>query len=156
MSLGAIVLGTIKPVVVRYCRARIGRRDGAFAVADLVARESLYAVLRALPEGHDPLLAVTYRIAAEMVDKELDGAPGCPDSALDVAALPADEREVIVLRVLCGLTAEQTAQAVGIAAAAVRLVQHRALGKLRNTAQVDNHVTRFGHGAAMETLSERR
>ncbi|ALG07051.1 sigma factor-like helix-turn-helix DNA-binding protein [Kibdelosporangium phytohabitans] len=155
MSLGAIVLGTIKPVVVRYCRARIGRRDGSFAVADLVARESLYAVLRALPEGDEPLLAVTYRIAAELVDEELDGAAGCPDSQLDVAALPVGEREVIVLRVLCGLTAEQTAEATGNAPSAVRLLQHRALEKLRKAAQVDGHVTRFGHGPVMETLSER-
>nr|WP_052478857.1 sigma factor-like helix-turn-helix DNA-binding protein [Kibdelosporangium sp. MJ126-NF4]CEL20961.1 RNA polymerase sigma-70 factor [Kibdelosporangium sp. MJ126-NF4]CTQ95525.1 RNA polymerase sigma-70 factor [Kibdelosporangium sp. MJ126-NF4] len=156
MSLGSIVLETIKPVVVRYTRARIGRRDGSFAVADLVARESLYAVMRALPEGHEPLLAVTYRVVAEMVNKELDGAPGCHDAQLDVAALPEGEREVIVLRALCGLTAEQTAEAIGTGAVEVRLAQHLALEKLRNAAQVDRHVTRFGHGAVMETLSERR
>lgn len=156
MSLGAIVLGTIKPAVVRYCRARIGRRDGSFAAADRVADESVRAVLRALPDGDEPLLAVTYRITSTRVDKELAGAPDCPGARFDAAVLPAAEREVIVLRVMCGLTAEQTAEAFGVRPAAIRLAQHRALEKLRNATQVDRDVTRFGHGATRETLSERR
>ncbi|CAM3334682.1 sigma factor-like helix-turn-helix DNA-binding protein [Kibdelosporangium persicum] len=155
MSLGAIVLGTIKPVVVRYCRARIGRRDGSFAVADLVATEALHAVLRALPAEREPLLAVTYRIASEKVNEELNGEPGCADTDLDVAILPGHEREIIILRALCGLTAEQTAEAIGSTPPVVRLAQHRALEKLRKRPQVDSQVTRFDHVPGAKTLSER-
>ncbi|MCE7006689.1 RNA polymerase subunit sigma [Kibdelosporangium philippinense] len=154
MSLGDIVLGTIKPVVVRYCRARIGRRDDSFAVADLVAAETVHAVLRSLTGTDEPLLAITYRIAVENVTKELNGDPGCAGSAIDVSVLPSDEREILILRAMCGLTAEQTAEATGSTPAVVRITQHRALEKLRKSAQLDGPVTRLGHGAAMETHSE--
>lgn len=48
-----------------------------------------------------------------------------------LAALPAQEREVIILRVVVGLTAEQTAQAIGSTPGAVRVAQSRALSRLR-------------------------
>ncbi|SMD24512.1 sigma factor-like helix-turn-helix DNA-binding protein [Kibdelosporangium aridum] len=155
MGLGDIVVSTIKPVVVRYCRARIGRRDGSFAVADLVAKETLHAVLRSLTAEREPLLAITYRMAVKNVTRELKGEPGCADSALNVSVLPDGEREILILRAMCGLTAEQTAEAIGSTPADVRIAQHRALEKLRKSSQLDGRVTRFGHGATMETLSER-
>lgn len=40
-------------------------------------------------------------------------------------------RDIIILRVFVGLTAEETAEAVGSTPGAVRVAQHRALGKLR-------------------------
>lgn len=46
--------------------------------------------------------------------------------------LTPSQREVIVLRVVVGLSAEQTAQAVGSTAGAVRVAQHRALNRLRD------------------------
>ncbi|MET0233869.1 MAG: sigma factor-like helix-turn-helix DNA-binding protein [Kibdelosporangium sp.] len=154
-SLGDVVIASIRPVIVRYCRARIGRRDESFAVADLVAKEATYAVLRALSAEHDPLMAVTYRIAAKMVDKELDGEPGCAGLAIDVSLLPGQQREILVLRAVCGLTAEQTAEAVGSTPDAVRIAQHRALARLRQIASPDIPATRLSHGADMETLRER-
>ncbi|HEV7451765.1 MAG TPA: sigma-70 family RNA polymerase sigma factor [Pseudonocardiaceae bacterium] len=45
--------------------------------------------------------------------------------------LPDKQREILVLRVVVGLSAEETAQAVGSTAGAVRVAQHRALGRLR-------------------------
>jgi RNA polymerase sigma-70 factor (ECF subfamily) len=45
--------------------------------------------------------------------------------------LPEQQREILRLRVGVGLTAEQTAQALGTTAGAVRVAQHRALNKLR-------------------------
>jgi len=154
-SLGDVVLASIRPVVVRYCRARVGRQDQSFAVADLLAKETLYAVLRALSADQEPLLAVTYRIAAEKVNKELKGAAGCSGLTIDVTRLPEPQREILVLRVACGLTAEQTAEAVGSTPAAVRIAQHRALAQLRKTAAPQIPATRLGHGADYETLSER-
>ena len=45
--------------------------------------------------------------------------------------LPAHQRELLTLRVAVGLSAEETAQALGMTAGAVRVAQHRALGRLR-------------------------
>lgn len=45
--------------------------------------------------------------------------------------LPDKQREILVLRVIVGLSAEETAEAVGSTAGAVRVAQHRALGRLR-------------------------
>ena len=46
--------------------------------------------------------------------------------------LPDKQREILVLRVVVGLSAEDTAEAVGATAGAVRVTQHRALARLRN------------------------
>jgi RNA polymerase sigma-70 factor (ECF subfamily) len=47
--------------------------------------------------------------------------------------LPAKQREILVLRVVVGLSAEETADAVGSTPGAVRVAQHRALSRLRKT-----------------------
>ena len=41
------------------------------------------------------------------------------------------QREVLVLRIAVGLSAEETAQVVGSTPGAVRVTQHRALNRLR-------------------------
>jgi len=41
---------------------------------------------------------------------------------------------LLVLRVLTGLSAEETGAALGMSAGAVRVAQHRALARLRSTA----------------------
>jgi RNA polymerase sigma-70 factor (ECF subfamily) len=45
--------------------------------------------------------------------------------------LPEKQREIVVLRVVVGLSAEETAEAVGSTPGAVRVAQHRALVRLR-------------------------
>lgn len=45
--------------------------------------------------------------------------------------LPAQQREILMLRVGAGLSAEETAVALDMSAGAVRVAQHRALAKLR-------------------------
>ena len=42
------------------------------------------------------------------------------------------QREILVLRLIVGLSAQETAVAIGLTATAVRVAQHRALAKLRN------------------------
>jgi RNA polymerase sigma-70 factor, ECF subfamily len=42
------------------------------------------------------------------------------------------QREILVLRLVVGLSAQETAMAIGLTATAVRVAQHRALAKLRN------------------------
>ncbi|MGB8255321.1 MAG: RNA polymerase sigma factor ShbA, partial [Pseudonocardiaceae bacterium] len=46
--------------------------------------------------------------------------------------LPDKQREIVRLRVMVGLSAEETAEAVGSTPGAVRVAQHRALGRLRS------------------------
>jgi RNA polymerase sigma-70 factor (ECF subfamily) len=48
-----------------------------------------------------------------------------------LATLPDKQREIVVLRVVAGLSSEQTADAVGSTPGAVRVAQHRALARLR-------------------------
>lgn len=52
-----------------------------------------------------------------------------------VAALPRRQREVVALRLLADLSAEQTADLLGIAVGTVHTHLHRALGTLRELAQ---------------------
>ncbi len=52
-----------------------------------------------------------------------------------LACLPATQRELIVLRVAVGLTAEETGQVLGMSPGAVRVAQHRALSRLRALAE---------------------
>jgi len=49
-----------------------------------------------------------------------------------LGTLPPRQREILVLRLIVGLSAQETATAVGLTPTAVRVTQHRALAKLRN------------------------
>ncbi|MFT4202021.1 sigma-70 family RNA polymerase sigma factor [Gordonia sp. (in: high G+C Gram-positive bacteria)] len=55
-----------------------------------------------------------------------------------LATLPEKQREILILRLVVGLTADETADAVGSTAGAVRVAQHRALAKLREELKHDN------------------
>src|SRR3954471_20041805 len=64
------VLEIIRPIVVRYCRARVGTAERSGLSADDVAQEVCLAVLTALPSYRDqgrPFLAFVYGIAAHKV-----------------------------------------------------------------------------------------
>src|SRR5205814_6836687 len=66
----AVLLANVRPGVVKYCRARLGRIGGAYTTADDVAQEVCLAVLRALPRFRDqgrPFAAFVYGIAAHKV-----------------------------------------------------------------------------------------
>jgi RNA polymerase sigma-70 factor, ECF subfamily len=156
------VLRRIRPLVVRYCRARVGAQEKTFLSADDIAQEVCLAVLTALPSYRDegrPFLAFVYGIAAHKVSdarrssarNRAEAVPELPDS-LDLAdgpeaqvmqaemaermaelldILPGRQREILLLRVVAGLSAEETAEAVGSTPGAVRVAQHRALNRLR-------------------------
>ena len=158
------VLTIIRPLVVRYCRARLGAPDRSSASADDVAQEVCLAVLTALPgygvQGK-PFLAFVYGIAAHKVidahrasarnrsepvadvPDSVEAADGPEQRALRVELsgemgrlldqLPDKQREILVLRVVVGLSAEETAEAVGSTPGAVRVAQHRALARLRKS-----------------------
>ncbi len=52
-----------------------------------------------------------------------------------LANLPEHQRELILLRVAVGLSAEETGQMLGMSPGAVRVAQHRALSRLRALAE---------------------
>jgi len=162
---GAIdsLLAQVQPLVLRYCRARLGHSGGAaYGTADDVAQEVCMAVLTALPRYRHvgrPFSAFVYGIAAHKVadayrrdardpSRPADVLPDRADDAAgpEAAALAADDvalaqslldclpvlqREVLILRVAVGLSAEESGAVLGMSAGAIRVAQHRALNKLR-------------------------
>ncbi|MBS1692307.1 MAG: sigma-70 family RNA polymerase sigma factor [Actinobacteria bacterium] len=156
------VLETIRPIVVRYCRARIGTAERSGLSADDIAQEVCLAAITALPRYRDqgrPFLAFVYGIAAHKVADAhraagrnradpTDSVPerfsveaGPEQLAVEAEAsarmnkllqiLPEKQREILILRVVVGMSAEETAEAVGSTAGAVRVAQHRALARLK-------------------------
>ncbi|WP_163663977.1 sigma-70 family RNA polymerase sigma factor [Mycolicibacterium alvei] len=157
------VLAIIRPIVVRYVRARVGATERSGLSADDVAQEVCLAAITALPRYKDqgrPFLAFVYGIAAhkvadahraaarnraeptEVVPERLSLEAGPEQTALDtessermarlLSVLPEKQREILILRVVVGMSAEETAEAVGSTAGAVRVAQHRALARLKN------------------------
>ena len=158
------LLGIVHQIVYRYCRARLARFPGAEYAADDVAQEVCIAVLSALPRYRDegkPFEAFVYRIAANKVaDSQrttyrsavptddipdvIELADGPEELAVRFSdaqrarelldTLPEQLRELLVLRVAVGLSAEETGRALGMSAGAVRVAQHRAVQRLRSRA----------------------
>jgi RNA polymerase sigma-70 factor (ECF subfamily) len=60
--------------------------------------------------------------------------------------LPEKQREILTLRVVMGMSAKETADAVGSTPGAVRVAQHRALAQLRKqlAATADHELDRRG------------
>ena len=110
----------------RYCRAQLADGDG-------VAREICVAVVRALPHydrQSRPFLSFVLDIARRHVDRHLRADLRGRVTKL-FRTLPPRQREVLVLRVIVGLSAPETADALGTTPAAVRIAQHRAVHHLR-------------------------
>lgn len=94
--------------------------------------------LRGHRVGDRSFLALVYGIAQQMGADVHRGARLVVErQALDermtdlMRVLPDRQREIVVLRVIIGLSAEETAEALGLTAGAVRARQHRALTRLR-------------------------
>jgi RNA polymerase sigma-70 factor, ECF subfamily len=152
----------IRPVIVRYCRSRIGRSGSTYSTADDVAQEICVAVLGALTRyGDEPesFLPFVYGIAAHKIadhyrragrdrsDPAAEVPDGVdPDTSPEqlimnaelrdrlrdlLNTLPPRQREILRLRLIVGLSAQETASHVGLTPSAVRVTQHRALAKLR-------------------------
>jgi RNA polymerase sigma-70 factor (ECF subfamily) len=170
------LLRQIRPMVVRYCRARLGRISGRYHAADDVAQEVCIAVLSALPRYRDmgrPFASFVFGIAAHKVADAVraaartaipieqlpdgpDDRPGPEETVVAcieaeraralLACLPGHQRELLVLRVLSGMTAEETGRELGMSAGAVRVAQHRAIARLRAIAESES----AGAGAQLE------
>ncbi|MDK8477935.1 sigma-70 family RNA polymerase sigma factor [Corynebacterium pseudodiphtheriticum] len=154
------VMRIIHPQVLRYCRARIGggKTPTAEDVAQEVCLAVASSMQKFVDRGR-PFMAFVYGIAfnkvadahrfmgkdrlhpSEEIPEELDLMPTPEDAALEsdgcnavrgmLDTLNDKARNIIILRVFVGLTAEETAQALGSTPGAVRVAQHRALAQLR-------------------------
>jgi RNA polymerase sigma-70 factor (ECF subfamily) len=162
----ADLLASVRPGLIRYCRAHLGRIGGRYTTADDVSQEVCLAVLRSLPRFRDqgrPFAAFVYGIAAHKVAdaqraavrdlavtpvdtmvERADATPGPEQQAVatDLARrlshllrhLSDAHREIVVLRVGVGLSAEEVGNVLGMSAGAVRVAQTRALARLRTLA----------------------
>jgi RNA polymerase sigma-70 factor (ECF subfamily) len=159
------LLQRVRVIAHRYSRARLGTYPAAAHLVDDVAQDICLAVLGALPRYRDrgrPFEAFVHGIAARKVvdaqrslarhplpvadvPDDADEAPTPEDRVVAVseaqsaaemlAQLPDNLREVMLLRVGSGLSAEETGAALGMSAGAVRVAQHRALAKMRELAR---------------------
>lgn len=161
------IVRNVRPLVQRYCRARVGRQERSFASADDVAQEVCLSVLTSLPTYRDqgrPFMAFVYGIAARKVaDAHRSAArnrsgPEVPDGpethvgpeqramqgeltvqmAQLLRLLPEKQREILMLRIVAGLSAEETATITGTTPGAVRVAQHRALSRLRRLVEAES------------------
>ncbi|MES9604663.1 RNA polymerase sigma factor ShbA, partial [Actinomadura sp. NPDC000929] len=138
-----VLIAEVRPMIVRYCRARLGRVSGQYHIADDVAQEVCIAVLSALPRYRDmgrPFASFVFGIAAHKIADALRSAvraavptedlPDGPDDrpgpeetvvryieaqrARDLLTrLPEHQRELVLLRVVAGLSAEETGNVLG-------------------------------------------
>lgn len=156
-----VLMGRVRQLALRYARARLGR-FGAEDVAQDVAQEVCMAVhtgLRTYADRGLPFEAFVYSIAAHKtadaqrrlirgpaavaeVPDTVDDSAGPEDVAVvrDAAdramalirTLPAQQQEILTLRVAVGMSTEETAAALNMTPGAIRVAQHRALTKLRS------------------------
>jgi RNA polymerase sigma-70 factor, ECF subfamily len=163
------LLRQIRPMVVRYCLAKLGPLGGGGHAADDVAQEVCLAVVAALPGYRDmgrPFASFVFGIASHKVAdakrraaklaipvRELpdgpDDQPGPEETVVAcleaqraralVARLPEQQRELLLARLVTGLSAEETGAAFGMSAGAVRVAQHRALARLRAIALAEHY-----------------
>src|ERR1700692_4438848 len=129
------VLEIVRPIVVRYCRARLGTSERSGLSADDVAQEVCLAAITALPRYKDqgrPFLAFVYGIAAhkvadahraaarnrseptDVVPERFSMETGPEQMAIDaessarmnrlLAVLPEKQREILILRVVVGMS----------------------------------------------------
>ena len=139
--------------VYRYCYRRLGSKEAAEDATSQVFAKAL-AALPAYRDGSFAgwLFAIARNVVAdahrrrrpegplEAAGDSVDGAPTPEDVAVAaddrrsvralLAGLPADQRRVLELR-LAGLTGAEIAQALGRTVAAVKMLQLRAMTRLR-------------------------
>jgi RNA polymerase sigma-70 factor (ECF subfamily) len=148
----------IRPAVFRYCLARLLEPHDAEDVTQEVTVTMVTVMPRYVDTGR-PFLAFVFGIAANKVsefrrsarrrDEPVETVPAGPAPADDqpeeaalrletsrqVAALldqlPSEQAELLRLRVVAGLSADEVGSVLGMTANAVRVAQHRALGRLR-------------------------
>ncbi|UMP07240.1 RNA polymerase sigma factor ShbA [Amycolatopsis sp. EV170708-02-1] len=161
----AEVIRAITPAITRYCNARL--RSTTITAEDVVQEVLLAVIsnLPRYQHTRGSFLPYVYAIAshkvadawrndarhrAEPVDQvpdygDEDNVPEQRVLSRERAAelgklldiLPSRQRDILVLRVIVGLSAAETADALGISPGMVRVTQHRALTRLRDIYRAD-------------------
>ena len=153
----ALLWRDLHPRILRYLRVAVGDSDaedlgsdvwlevarglGRFDGDEPAFRAWVFTIARrrVIDAGRREQRRRTDPMSPQQIDRGCDDASGELEArfALDVALrrvarLPRDQAEVVALRVLAGLSAEQVAEIVGKRAGAVRVLQHRGLQRLAN------------------------
>jgi RNA polymerase sigma-70 factor, ECF subfamily len=151
------LVASLRPQIMRYCLARL---PGQYDTADDVTQETCIALLKALDGYRGAPQPLAYGIAAhklidamraasrravpvDRIPETADPAAGPEETVLAtqrardlLETLHPSLRRLVALRVLADWSAEQTAEALGMTTGAVRVAQHRAMGRLRSVAAV--------------------
>ena len=158
------IIKVVHPTVLRYARARIsgGRAPTAEDVAQEICLAVATSVHKYKDTGK-PFMAFVYGIAFNKVtdahralsrdkssptddvpDQEFLGSTPEDAAMVEVGSnrvrelldlLSEKAREIVVLRIFVGLSAEETAEITGSTAGAVRVAQHRALATMRKAVE---------------------
>ncbi|MBT2265697.1 RNA polymerase subunit sigma [Rhodococcus erythropolis] len=115
----------IVPLVTRRCRAELRSPDADRVAVDIC--RSVLAGIRRRRHAGEAFLAHLY----DAVSREIDSLPESSRLALPFGDLSADERNVLVARIVVGFDVRETALSLRTTTSAVELVQHRALAKIR-------------------------
>jgi RNA polymerase sigma-70 factor, ECF subfamily len=157
------LLAVVLPVVAAYCRAQAVRPEDADQLLQDVSRAVVADLMR-----YDASDAPIWDRVDEITSRKLAEAPSAertpPASVASPAGrevskrrghrlsaeqarllarllkvLPVEQRNVLVNRVPLGRTLTETAESVGTSPGAVRLIQHRALARLRRELRSQLH-----------------
>jgi RNA polymerase sigma-70 factor, ECF subfamily len=155
----------LRPRVFRYVLARVLDPHTADDVTQEVAMTVMSALPRYVDQGR-PITAWVFGIAANKLREQRRSASRRPETSVEdagerlpddtfeperaavrldtarqvaalLATLPEPQAEILRLRVAAGLSAEETAAVLGMTAGAVRVAQHRALVRLRDSHILD-------------------
>lgn len=177
------IIRIVYPQVLRYCRARVGggRQPTAEDIAQETCLALSKSIHKYVDMGR-PFMAYVYGIAFNKVtdahramgrdrSSPVEEMPDRADPAYSPEEIALVEdgsnraralldtlseraREIIILRVFVGLSADDTADVVGSTPGAVRVAQHRALSQLRK--RVEREASGGGVTARAGARKERR
>ncbi|MFB9730039.1 RNA polymerase sigma factor ShbA [Haloechinothrix salitolerans] len=163
------LLAHLQPAVIRYCRGRLAITTARHSADDVAQEVLLavFAALPRFQGNADGFLAFVYGIARHKVadahrangrDKSapVEELPDTTDNELGpdehvvrnelrsgihhyLELLTDNQREVLQLRVLVGLSSEEVAHVMETTSSAVRVAQHRALKTLRRLIDADGN-----------------
>lgn len=163
------LLALLQPAVIRYCRGRLATATARHSADDVAQEIllSVFGALHRFQGNPQGFLAFVYGIARHKVtdayrangrDKStpVEELPDNTDKQLGpdehvmrdelrsgihyyLEFLTDNQREVLQLRVLVGLSSEEVAHAMETTSSAVRVAQHRALKALRRLINADGN-----------------
>lgn len=129
------LLRLVRPFVLRWCRARVGVGAGTID-ADRVARDACDAITEAVEDyrpGQRPFLSWVVAITSHTANEACrNRAPSAADAFHELLdRVPELQQAILIMRLVQGLSTDETGRVLGMTTEAVRLFQHRGLARLR-------------------------